>query len=143
MTVDKKSGCWYLARPEIKSAHIKHLTNKERNILNEDHSWVNVLWNHYFSSGSMFVVSRNFPGLWGCYFVGSAIRVILINIKQLTVYRSRSVGVLIHVQWLPTKAMNIGPPQEQWWFHRTFLYYFCIIFLCIIFSIFLKEICFC
>lgn len=43
--------------------------------------------------------------------VYSAIRVILINIKQLTVYRS--VGVLIHVQWLPTKAMNIGPPQEQ------------------------------
>lgn len=111
MTVDKKSGCWYLARPEIKSAHIKHLTNKERNILNEDHSWVNVLWNHYFSSGSMFVVSRNFPGFWGCYFVGSAIRVILINIKQLTVYRS--VGVLIHVQWLPTKAMNIGPPRNN------------------------------
>lgn len=52
-----------------------------------------------------------FPGLWGRYFVGSAIRVILINIKRLTVYRS--VGVLIHVQWLPTKAMNIGPRQEQ------------------------------
>lgn len=47
-----------------------------------------------------------FFGLWG-----SAIRVILINIKQLTVYRS--VGVLIHVRWLPTKAMNIGPRQEQ------------------------------
>lgn len=59
----------------------------------------------------MFVVSRNFLGLWGCYFVGSAIRVILINIKQLTVYRS--VGVLIHVQWLPTKAMNIAPPPRN------------------------------
>lgn len=50
-------------------------------------------------------------GLWGCYFVGSAIRVILLNIKQLTVYRS--VGVLIHVRWLPTKAMNIGPPPPE------------------------------
>lgn len=50
-------------------------------------------------------------GFWGCYFVGSAIRVILINIKQLTVYRS--VGVLIHVQWLPMKAMNIGLPRNN------------------------------
>lgn len=50
-------------------------------------------------------------GLSGSNFVGSAIRVILINIKQLTVYRS--VGVLIHVQWLPTKAMNIGPPRNN------------------------------
>lgn len=40
-----------------------------------------------FMLGSMFMVSQNFPRSWGCNFVGIVIRVILINIEQLIVYR--------------------------------------------------------
>lgn len=83
------------------------------------------------------VCGWNFPGLWGCYFVGSAIRVILINIKQLTVYRS--VGVLIHVRWLPTKAMNIGPPRNNddsiEHSYIISVLYFCVLYL----AFFLKK----
>lgn len=48
--------------------------------------------------------SQNFLGSWGRNFVGSVIRIILINITQMIVYR-----------WLelPTKAKNIGPPQKM------------------------------
>lgn len=40
-----------------------------------------------FMLGLMFMVSQNFPRSWGCNFVGIVIRVILINIEQLIVYR--------------------------------------------------------
>lgn len=52
----------------------------------------------------LFIGSQNFLGSWGRNFVGSVIRIILINIEQMIVYR-----------WLelPTKAKNIGPPQTM------------------------------
>lgn len=45
-----------------------------------------LLWNHFYSWGLMFLGNQNFPGLWGRYFVGKVIRIILIDIKQMIVY---------------------------------------------------------
>lgn len=45
-----------------------------------------ILWNHFFSWRSMFVDSQNCPGLWGRYFIGSVIEIILINIKKMIVF---------------------------------------------------------
>lgn len=49
-----------------------------------------VLWNTHVISicwGSMFVKSQSFSGSWGRNFVGNAIGMILIDIKQMAVYR--------------------------------------------------------
>lgn len=54
----------------------------------------------------MFVVSQHFPVFLGGNFVGSVITIILMNIKQMIVYKF--VGMEIIGQGLPTNAMNIG-----------------------------------
>lgn len=40
------------------------------------------MWNHIFLWGSMFIGSQNFHGSWGRNFIGSVIRIILININK-------------------------------------------------------------
>lgn len=59
----------------------------------------------------MFVVSQNMPSLFGGNFVGSVTGIILMNIKQMIVYKF--VGMEIIGQGLPTKAMNIGPQRTM------------------------------
>lgn len=46
-----------------------------------------LLWNIFIRGGPMFVGSQNFPAPWGRYLVDSVIRIVLIDIKQIIVYR--------------------------------------------------------
>lgn len=46
-----------------------------------------LLWNIFICGGTMFVGSQNFPAPWGRNLVDSVIRIILIDIKQIIVYR--------------------------------------------------------
>lgn len=62
----------------------------------------------------------NFPGSWRRNFVGSVIRIILINIKQMIVHvYNKFVWMEIHGQGLPTMPRTLVP-HEQRWFHSTF-----------------------
>lgn len=54
----------------------------------------------------MFVGSQKFPGQWGRNFVGGAIKINLIDIKQMIVYQL--LEMLIGGQGLPMKATNFG-----------------------------------
>lgn len=55
----------------------------------------------------MFMGSQNFPVSWGRNFVGSVIRIIFINIKQM-IYRGIYIREDIN-SWA-RKATDIGPP---------------------------------
>lgn len=46
-----------------------------------------VLVDRYTMESFLFIGSPNFLGSWGRNFVGSVIRIILIDIKQMIVYR--------------------------------------------------------
>lgn len=51
------------------------------------HISVSILRNHLYWRGSMFMGSQGFPALWGRNFIDSVNGKILINIKQVIVYR--------------------------------------------------------
>lgn len=46
-----------------------------------------LLWNYFYSWGSMLLGSQNVPGSGGRNCVGSVIGIILINIKQMIAYK--------------------------------------------------------
>lgn len=70
-----------------------------------------ILWNHSYLWGSMFVGSKHFPGSWGCNFVVSLIRIILTNIHKWLC--TGSWGCKFVGKGYPQALV----PQEQWWFH--------------------------
>lgn len=60
---------------------------KYKSDMRGDNFTPDILRNHFYSWGSMFIGSQNFPGSLGPNFVGSVIGKILMNIKHKLVYR--------------------------------------------------------
>lgn len=71
------------------SSHIFLLVNLKIHVLSitKCSTYMCLLWNHFYSWGSMLMGSQNFPDSWGRNFVGSVIENFLINVKQMIGYR--------------------------------------------------------
>lgn len=70
----------------IKSRILSNLYHSVNTVPNVILLHVHVHVEAFYLWGSMFVSGLNFLGSWGSNFVGSVIRTILMNIKQMLVY---------------------------------------------------------
>lgn len=81
-----------------------------------------MLWIRFYSRGSMFEGCQNFPGSWGLNFVGSVMKIILINIKYMIVYTCTFGGDVNswamvthknHEHWSPKNNSTVQESSHQ------------------------------
>ena len=75
---------------------------------------INILWNHFYSWGAIFVDCRNFVGLCRHNFTGNLF--VALQCQTIHYFVKGLCGRKYMGRGNPWNPLNLNPPK-QWWFH--------------------------